>query len=91
MSDLDLTDHGASLTTEVDGHELIIRYGWQSEDTMRVDFVGVPRELGGRGLGTRLVGALVEKARRDNFRLVPVCGFARTQINRHPDWQDVLA
>ena len=91
MSDFEFKDHGASLTTDVDGHELIIRYGWQSKDVMRVDFVGVPRELGGRGLGTKLVGALVDKARKENFRIVPVCGFARTQINRHPDWKDVLA
>lgn len=91
MSDLKLEDHGASLTSDVDGHELIIRYGWQSKHVMRVDFVGVPKELGGRGLGTKLVGALVEKARKEDFRLVPVCGFAKTQIQRHPEWQDVLA
>ena len=91
MSDLTLQDDGKQLTTDVEGHELIIRYGWQGDDVMRVDFVGVPSALGGRGLGTKLVGKLVEKARAENFKLVPACGFARTQIDRHPDWKDVLA
>ncbi len=84
MSDLTLQDDGKQLTTDVEGYELVIRYGWQGDDVMRVDFVGVPSALGGRGLGTKLVGKLV-------FKLVPVCGFARTQIDRHQDWKDVLA
>lgn len=91
MSELTLTDQGTKLTAEVDGHELRIDYGWARDGVMRVDFVEVPRALGGRGLGTKLVGALVEKARAEGFRLIPVCGFARTQLARHADWQDVLA
>ena len=50
MSDLSLTDQGTKLTAEVDGHELRIDYGWAREGVMRVDFVEVPRALGGRGL-----------------------------------------
>jgi|GEM_PF-4772880 len=91
MTDLNLTDHGSKLTADVDGHELRIDYGWAREGVMRVDFVEVPAELGGRGLGTKLVGALVEKARVEDFRLIPVCGFARKQIERHAAWHDVLA
>ena len=91
MSSLALTDHGSKLTAEVDGLELRVDYGWLREGVMRVDVVEVPRSLNGRGLGTRLVGALVEKARVDGFKLVPVCGFARTQLARHSEWQDVLA
>lgn len=91
MTDLELKDNGHRLTAEVDGRELEIRYGWASKDAMRVDFVGVPSELNGRGLGTKLVGKLVEKARAENFRLIPICGFAKVQLQRHPEWQDVLA
>lgn len=91
MADLTLKDNGSELTADVDGHELVIRYGWAKDGVMRVDFVGVPSELGGRGLGTKLVGTLVDKARADNFKLVPVCSFAKLQLQRHPDWQDVLA
>lgn len=91
MTDISLTDHGDRLTAEVDGHELRIDYGWAREGVMRVDFVEVPAALGGRGLGTKLVGALVERARAEGFSLVPVCGFARLQLQRHKGWQDVLA
>ncbi|WP_084421063.1 GNAT family N-acetyltransferase [Henriciella litoralis] len=91
MTDLKLEDSGSRLTADVDGHEVEIRYGWDAKHIMRVDFVGVPKALGGRGLGTKLVGKLVEKARKEDFRLRPVCGFARVQLQRHPEWQDVVA
>ena len=95
MTALTLTDHkgthGGRFTAEVDGHQLLVRYGWADEQVMRIDFVGVPQALGGRGLGTRLVGALVEHARAHALTLVPVCSFARAQLDRHPEWHDVLA
>lgn len=90
MTDMILTDEGSKLTAEVDGLELKIDYSWERPGVMRVEFVQVPRELGGRGLGTALVGALVEKARAEDFRLVPICGFAKAQLARHAEWQDVL-
>ena len=89
--ELNLTDTGSRLTADVAGHELVIRYGWASDGVMRVDFVGVPDALAGRGLGTKLVGALVRRARAEGFKVTPVCGFARLQFQRHPEWVDVLA
>lgn len=88
---LALRDETGRLTAQVDGMELLIRYVWSGERVMRVDHVGVPKALGGRGLGTKLVSALVDKARADGFKLIPVCSFAATQFTRHPDWADVLA
>ena len=45
----------------------------------------VPEELGGRGLGGRLVRAAVERARSTGETLVPVCPFARKWLRDHPD------
>lgn len=91
MTGMKLDDDGKQLTAEHEGKELVIRYGWARDKVMRVDFVGVPAVLGGRGLGTDLVGSLVEKARSEGFKLIPVCGFARHQLQSHPEWHDVLA
>lgn len=91
MNDLVFKDEGGRLTAELDGATLFIRYGWARDGVMRVDHVEVPRALGGRGLGTDLVRALVKKARAEGFKLIPVCGFARHQLQKHADWSDVLA
>jgi predicted GNAT family acetyltransferase len=45
----------------------------------------VPEELEGRGIGGRLVRAAIDRAIRDNLILVPLCPFARTWLEGHPD------
>jgi predicted GNAT family acetyltransferase len=46
---------------------------------------GVPDELGGRGIGTHLVKAAIEKAGREHLTIVPYCPFARQWLRDHPD------
>jgi uncharacterized protein len=46
---------------------------------------GVPEELGGRGVGGLLVRAAVAKAADDGLTVVPLCPFARSWLERHPD------
>ena len=46
---------------------------------------GVPPELGGQGLGGRLVTAAVGQAARDGLTVVPLCPFARGWLEGHPD------
>lgn len=45
----------------------------------------VPEALGGRGLGGRLVKAAIDKAASDGMTIVPLCPFARSWLQRHPD------
>ena len=33
----------------------------------------------------------IEDARRDGVFIVPLCPFAKAQIDRHPEWQDVIS
>lgn len=51
----------------------------------------VPSALRGRKVGERLVRQAVEDARRDGTAIVPLCPFAKAQIDRHPEWQDVVS
>ncbi len=52
---------------------------------------GVPRELGGHGIGGRLVRAAVERAAREQLELVPRCPFARRWLEEHPDVAGTVA
>ena len=45
----------------------------------------VPEELEGRGLGGALVTAALDRAAREGMTVVPVCPFARSWLERHPD------
>jgi len=56
-----------------------------------IDHTEVPDALRGRGVGQALVLRAVEDARREGFRIIPLCPFARSQFERHPQWRDVLS
>lgn len=45
----------------------------------------VPDELGGQGIGGRLVSAAVDDARSNGWTVVPWCPFARRWIETHAD------
>lgn len=52
--------------------------------------VGVPPELGGRGMGKKMVRQLIEYAREEGFRVVPQCPFVKALADKFPDWDDVI-
>ncbi len=56
-----------------------------------VDHTGVPDELRGKGVGQALVKNLVEDARARGFKVIPLCPFTKAQLERHPEWQDIVS
>ena len=39
----------------------------------------------GKGIGAKLVAAMVEYARSHNLKVVPICPYVTTVFNRHPE------
>ena len=74
----------------LDGHEAVMTYSRLGAASIIIDHTEVPEALKGRGAGRALVQRGVEDARAEGRKIVPLCPFAKTQIARHPDWQDVL-
>lgn len=62
--------------------ELIYR---RRADRLILVHTGVPEELGGRGVGGLLVRAAVARAAGEGLTVVPLCPFARSWLERHPD------
>ena len=50
----------------------------------------MPKELGGKGVGKALVFAAVQDARKENFKIIPLCPFAKATLDKTPEWQDVV-
>ena len=76
--------------TVVDGHEAEMTYSRAGAALLIIDHTGVPDALRGRGVGQALVRRAVEDARAEGRKILPLCPFAKAQIARHPEWQDVL-
>lgn len=62
--------------------ELIYR---RRGDRLALIHTGVPRALGGRGIGGQLVAAAIDRAVRDGLTVVPLCPFARSWLEQHRD------
>jgi uncharacterized protein len=45
----------------------------------------VPDAISGRGIGSALVAAAIDRAGREGLTVVPRCPFARGWLERHPD------
>jgi len=49
----------------------------------------VPRELGGRGLGTELVKYALAYARVKHLKVIPTCSFVAVIMGKHAVYQDL--
>lgn len=94
MSDFTITREdgptGGRYVTIGDGHEAEMTYSRAGETRIIIDHTGVPEALKGRGVGKKLVEAAVTDARTENFKIIPLCPFAKATLDRTPEWQDVV-
>lgn len=77
---------------EVDGkREAEMTYSKAGDKIIIIDHTGVKDALSGTGAGRQLVKAGVDYAREHGLKVIPLCPFAKVQIQRHTEWQDVLS
>jgi hypothetical protein len=62
-----------------------------SPERVIADHTLVPDSLRGQGLAQALLQALLDDARSQGFRIVPLCPFVASQARRHPEWDDLFA
>lgn len=74
----------------VDGFLCELDYHLQDR-VMTITHTGVPSEVGGRGIAGALVRTAMETARREGWKVVPACSYARVWMERHPEFADLRA
>ncbi|MFV0680861.1 GNAT family N-acetyltransferase [Ottowia sp.] len=47
----------------------------------------VPKELGGQGVGSRLVKYVLDYAAASGLKVRPDCSFVKAYIDKHPEYQ----
>ena len=57
---------------------------------MIIEHTEVDDILKGRNIGFELVHAAVEYARHHGMKIIPLCSFTKSVLDKKPDWQDVL-
>jgi uncharacterized protein len=94
-----LSDHIVSREHGATKGRFLIRHGDQeAELTYSVttptliiaDHTEVPDSFRGTGAGLALVQAMVNAARAEGFKIVPLCPFVNATRLKHRDWADVF-
>lgn len=52
---------------------------------------GVPKSMGGQGVGTALVKAMSEDAKNMGYKIIPGCPFVAVWFKRKPEWAEMAA
>jgi uncharacterized protein len=73
----------------VDGH-IAASYYKISDGVITFIHTEVPPELGGKGIGSKLIRGALDQVRADGLKVIAQCPFVKAFIEKHPDYQDLL-
>lgn len=67
-----------------------ITYVPTGETRLIADHTYVSEELRGQGIAQKLLMELMNYARTENLKIVPVCPYVKLEMERNPDLHDLL-
>lgn len=67
-----------------------ITYVDKDKNTIVIDHTYVSLELRGQGIASQLVSKVVEFAKQENKKIIPVCSFAKKEFMNHKEYLSVL-
>ena len=74
---------------EVEGH-IAASYYELSGNVITFVHTEVPKELEGKGIGSRLVKGALDQVRADGLKVVAQCPFVNGYIGKHAEYADLL-
>lgn len=88
----EITDNTAESRFEMveDGHLSFADYRREG-DTLILPHVEAAQALRGSGAAGRLMEGVLEKARAEGLKVVPLCSYAAAFMKRHKEYDDLLA
>jgi uncharacterized protein len=89
MSDVvnNRADHRYELA--VDGHTAATYYKI-ADNVITFVHTEVPPELGGKGIGSKLVKGALDQVRAEGLKVVAQCPFVKAYIDKHGEYADLL-
>jgi uncharacterized protein len=75
---------------DLDGKTAFVTYR-RKDEVLTLLHAEVPPEFEGRGVGLQLTRGVLELARAEGAKVVPLCPFIGHYITRHAEFKDLLA
>jgi predicted GNAT family acetyltransferase len=77
---------------EVDGNRLAsMTYSKAGDQKIIIDHTFVDDSLKGQGIGYRLIEAVVDFARVNGLKIIPLCPFANAVFQKRNEYSDVMS
>lgn len=75
-----------------DGADCVARMTYSRIDlnNIIIDHTAVDPRLKGTGAGKKIVAHLVDYARSNAQKVLPLCPFTKATLEKHPEWSDIL-
>jgi predicted GNAT family acetyltransferase len=74
---------------DVDGH-IAATYYTLADGVITFVHTEVPPELGGKGIGSKLIKGALDQVRADGLKVIAECPFVKAYIEKHSDYADLL-
>jgi predicted GNAT family acetyltransferase len=74
---------------EVEGH-LAATYYKMADGVITFIHTEVPEELGGKGVGSKLVKGALDQVRSKGLKVIAQCPFVKAYIDKHGEYADLL-
>ena len=85
------TPVGGRYIARIEGKpEAEMTFSKSGQNTLIIDHTGVPKELGGLGVGKALVEHMVMDVRQRGLKIIPQCPFTKAMLQKHKEWRDIL-
>lgn len=65
-------------------------YTWAGEDKIIIDHTEVSEIYGGQGIGKKILEHIIDWARQEKVKIIPLCPFAKAQFDKNDSFKDVL-
>lgn len=88
---MDVSDTGAGYEITVDGVRAGVAEYRRRGDRVVFTHTEIDAAFEGKGIGSALAKAALDDVRGRGLKAVPLCAFIRAWIERHPDYQDLVA
>lgn len=73
---------------DLDGHTAFATYR-RADGVLTILHTEVPKELNGRGIGSKLARGLLDIARAEGLKVKPLCPFVAAYMDKHPEYADL--
>lgn len=89
--DFEVVDNASKSQYEARIENAIAKIEYKKEEgKIYLTHTEVPQSLAGKGIASKLLSKVLEDIERKELKLIPLCSFVASYLQRHPEWNKLV-